>query len=239
MTLKGRFDPRIEVSDVAVSQGTMEFNRTGNWRYLRPLSKEKLAPCRRLCPADTDIPRMLSLVAAGRHEEAYRLVRATNPLPAICGRVCYHPCELECTRKSIDEGIAVQGVERFLGELGLDLPEFVRMTLGTPDSGGRPRPVEVAGSNHFLEADSLIVAVGEEVDLGFCRRESTVVLGGDAATGPGTVVNAIASGRRGASEILGFLGLESTVPLVPALPTNRFSAEECPRGVIELVEEES
>ncbi len=105
----------------AVSFGTMEFNHTGSWRYLRPLHEERLAPCRRGCPAGTDLPRVLHLAAAGEMERAVRLLVQRNPLPAVCGRVCYQPCRLHCSRQQLDTPVEIRAVERVLGEIAADL----------------------------------------------------------------------------------------------------------------------
>lgn len=104
-----------------VSTGTMEFNHTGSWRYLRPEHKERLAPCRRRCPAGTDIPRVMQLAAEGRLEEAARVILRTNPLPAVCGRVCYHPCQEECSRIEMEGAVEIRAVERLLGEIACRL----------------------------------------------------------------------------------------------------------------------
>ena len=53
---------------MAVSKGNMAFNKTGSWRYLRPIYQEKLAPCRSSCPAGTDVPRVLNLIGEGKFE---------------------------------------------------------------------------------------------------------------------------------------------------------------------------
>ena len=99
--------------------------------------------------------------------------------------------------------------------------KFLRMELGPPDATGRRRPVPVPGSEFKLKLDNLILAIGEEPDLsllpagielkagGRINDPALVGLkvfaGGDAATGAGTVVEAIASGRRGAEAIDRFL----------------------------------
>lgn len=121
MSKKVGFKGFGDMPRVTVSQGSMSFNATGSWRYLRPVYSEKLAPCRHLCPAGTDIPKVLALIADEKFEEAYQLIWETNPLPAICGRVCYHPCESSCSRSGIDAGVSVQALERFVSELCLDL----------------------------------------------------------------------------------------------------------------------
>lgn len=101
---------------MAVSSGTMAFNQTGNWRCLRPSFEERSAPCRAACPAGTDLPRVIAEIARGDYREAWRIIRRTNPLSAVCGHVCYHPCQTSCSRTLLDEGIQVQALERFVSD---------------------------------------------------------------------------------------------------------------------------
>ncbi|MDH5696542.1 MAG: FAD-dependent oxidoreductase, partial [Dehalococcoidia bacterium] len=58
----------------------------------------------------------------GKIKEGLELIRQTNPLPAVLGRVCYHPCETECNRGQFDEAIAIHKIERFLGDHEITLP---------------------------------------------------------------------------------------------------------------------
>ena len=74
------------------------------------------APCQHTCPVGVDVPGYVQLVAEGRFEEATDLVRERNPFPAICGRVCTHPCESRCLRGQLDEPIAVAGLKRFAAD---------------------------------------------------------------------------------------------------------------------------
>jgi NADPH-dependent glutamate synthase beta subunit-like oxidoreductase len=62
---------------------------------------QDMPPCQRACPAYTDIPRYIQLIAEGRYDEAYMLNREANMFPSVCGRVCMHPCEPECNRQII------------------------------------------------------------------------------------------------------------------------------------------
>ncbi|MDI6744106.1 MAG: FAD-dependent oxidoreductase [Thermodesulfovibrionales bacterium] len=68
---------------------------------LKQIINEKLPPCQKACPALTDIPRYIELIAKGRYDEAYMINREANMFPSICGRVCMHPCESECNRQII------------------------------------------------------------------------------------------------------------------------------------------
>ncbi len=74
------------------------------------------AACRDACPLHMNIPGYLELTAKGKNEEAYKLIRATNPLPAICGRVCYAPCEKACNRGQVDESLAIREIKRFVAD---------------------------------------------------------------------------------------------------------------------------
>lgn len=97
--------------------------KTGSWRHIRPERREKLSPCRGACPIGNHIPRALDLLAKGKLQEAAKVFAETNPFPAICGRVCYHPCEQECNRKEFDEPVAIRLLERFLGDLLQEGPQ--------------------------------------------------------------------------------------------------------------------
>jgi 2-oxoacid:acceptor oxidoreductase delta subunit (pyruvate/2-ketoisovalerate family) len=97
------------------SQST-ESNKTGSWRFLRPLFDEKTSPCGAACPAGEDIARIEMLTAQGMFKEAWETILGENPFPSVCGRICPHPCEEVCNRREFDEAVAVHTVERFLAE---------------------------------------------------------------------------------------------------------------------------
>ncbi|MCX8037533.1 MAG: NAD(P)-binding protein [Candidatus Sumerlaeia bacterium] len=94
----------------------------------RPRWAPKMPPCIQACPNNNDIRGVL--VAIGQREkfgrtleeayrEAWRLLTETNPLPAVCGRVCPHPCEEACNRTALEGAANINGVERFLGDKAL------------------------------------------------------------------------------------------------------------------------
>ncbi len=95
---------------------TTESNKTGTWRFLRPRYDEKTAPCSAACPAGEDIARIEMLTTEGLFKEAWETVLQENPFPAVCGRVCFHPCENACNRGEFDEAIAIPAIERFLAD---------------------------------------------------------------------------------------------------------------------------
>src|ERR1700693_6247496 len=88
-----------------------------------PLSKlvdldwlESNFPCMKACPVHTQAGRYVSLIAAGRYEEAYRYARLPNPFASVCGRGCGHPCEPSCRRGNLDAPISIRALKRFLTE---------------------------------------------------------------------------------------------------------------------------
>ncbi len=104
---------------ITLEVGTSLVNRTGSWRTLRPDYVHRLPPCNDACPAGEDIQGWLAHAEGGDYEAAWRALTANNPLPAVMGRVCYHPCEGACNRKDIDSAVGINSVERFLGDLAL------------------------------------------------------------------------------------------------------------------------
>ncbi len=94
-------------------------SHTGPVRERRPVYVDLLPPCNAGCPAGENIQAWLAHAKAGRHEQAWRQLVADNPLPAIHGRVCYHPCESVCNRADLDSAVSIHSVERFLGDLAL------------------------------------------------------------------------------------------------------------------------
>lgn len=128
------------VPPVAVSSTSTRTNLTGSWKYIQPIYQDRVAPCNQGCPVGIDIEGTMNLLREGRIEEARDLLLRENPLPAVTGRVCYHPCEGACHRGRLDGAVAIHAVERMLGDLALE----------TPPSGPAPRTrrgdVAVVGS---------------------------------------------------------------------------------------------
>ncbi|MDO8588531.1 MAG: FAD-dependent oxidoreductase [Armatimonadota bacterium] len=78
------------------------------------------SPCKTACPAGVNAHGYVALIAKGKFAEALALERQRNPFPAICGRICNHPCEDGCLRKGIDGAIAICGLKRFLSDYELE-----------------------------------------------------------------------------------------------------------------------
>ena len=108
-----------DVPILSISLQSTLWNKTGNWRYLRPSYVTLRAPCSKACPIEQDISFYLTSLADGKPEEAWQKMVEANPLPSICGRVCHHPCEADCNRKEYDGSLAINVLERFVGDWGM------------------------------------------------------------------------------------------------------------------------
>src|SRR6266487_6842649 len=104
---------------ITLDVGSSLANKTGSWRTSRPVYLDRLPPCNHACPAGENIQQWLYHAESGDYEAAWRALTEDNPLPAIMGRVCYHPCEGACNRGQLDEAVGINSVERFLGDEAL------------------------------------------------------------------------------------------------------------------------
>jgi len=93
---------------------------TGPTRTRRPIYVDLLPPCNNACPAGENIQAWLALAQASKFHEAWDVLVRDNPLPAVHGRVCYHPCETNCNRREVDSAVSIHAVERFLGDLAAE-----------------------------------------------------------------------------------------------------------------------
>jgi len=110
----------VDLEDVVVRNGR-------SWKC--PVYVQRLPPCRNACPASEDIRGYLTTIAqadlfgqtAGDVlDEAWEAITDKNPLPAVHGRICPHPCETDCNRAHKEDGaVAINNMERFIGDYGL------------------------------------------------------------------------------------------------------------------------
>jgi len=75
-----------------------------------------LPPCQEACPIHQDTRGYVSLIAGGKMKEALEIIREVNPLPAVCGFICHHPCEEVCLREGVDHPISMRLLKRFVAE---------------------------------------------------------------------------------------------------------------------------
>ncbi len=75
-----------------------------------------ISACQHACPAGIDVPNYVAAIAGGKYQEAVEIIRERNPFPAVCGRVCIHPCEYKCRRGELDEPVAIRALKRFASD---------------------------------------------------------------------------------------------------------------------------
>ena len=138
--------------------------------YVDPSAFEQLGagPCKATCPAHISIPGFIAAIAQGKYGEGLRLIKREMPFPAICGRVCPHPCEGKCNRGNVDEPIAIEYLKRFLADVDLSsdtryLPEI---------NGRKEEKVAIVGAGpagltaaYYLAIDGYRVTVFEKLPV--------------------------------------------------------------------------
>ena len=75
-----------------------------------------VAPCQATCPAQIDIPAYIAAIGRGEYRRAVEIIKESNPLPLVCGRVCPHPCEAACRRGEMDEEVNINHLKRFAAD---------------------------------------------------------------------------------------------------------------------------
>jgi len=75
-----------------------------------------ISPCQHTCPVGINIPKYVAHIAEGEYKEAIDTIRERNPFPAICGRICHHPCESRCRRGELDEPVDIRALKRFAAD---------------------------------------------------------------------------------------------------------------------------
>ncbi|VEN74897.1 NADH:ubiquinone oxidoreductase, NADH-binding subunit (NuoF-like) [Candidatus Desulfarcum epimagneticum] len=75
-----------------------------------------ISACQHACPAGIDVPNYVAAIARGRYETAVDIIRERNPFPAVCGRICVHPCEFKCRRGELDDPVAIRSLKRFASD---------------------------------------------------------------------------------------------------------------------------
>ncbi len=143
---------------------------SGPLRRRRPEYVDLLPPCNDACPAGENIQAWLGAAQAGQFREAFDILTQDNPLPAVHGRVCYHPCESQCNRTKLDVPVSIHAVERFLGDTALE--EGWPLTVPAEVTGGRVLVVGAGPSG--LSVAYHLRRLGHEVEI----REAGPLAGG-------------------------------------------------------------
>ena len=112
------------------------------------IDRKGWSPCKTACPVHTSAHGYVALVREGRYEDAYRVASEPNPFPSVCGRICTHVCETECTRGNVEDPIAIAGLKRFIADHGApaDLPQALPVFYEEPVAivGGGPAGLTAA-----------------------------------------------------------------------------------------------
>ncbi len=117
---------------------------------------QRMPSCQSRCPLHQDVRGYIELIGQRRYQEALRLIRASNPLPSLCGYVCPHPCESACTRGRLDEALAIRALKQF---------------VATHCQNDLPAPLQLPESN-----DKKVVIVGSG-PAGLCAAHELAING--------------------------------------------------------------
>ena len=168
-----QISPRVGNVDaiIPISRVSTEAFKTGQWSPRKPSYREKPSPCREACPAGNNIPAMLSYAAKGDFDSALASLLQENPLPGVCGRVCYHPCQTKCNRNQFDETVEIRALERAIADLGRAIPPI----SSNPED--RRTTIAVIGSGPAgLSAAYFLRLFGHKVTIFESRRAAGGVL---------------------------------------------------------------
>ncbi len=129
-----------------------------------------IAPCEATCPSNVDVQGYIAYISNGNFPAAVKLIKETNPLPVVCGRICPHPCESQCRRGLVDEPVAINPLKRFAAEYELEYGPFLPETK--PDTG--KKVAIVGGGPAGLSAAYFLRQQGHAVEI----HEALPQLGG-------------------------------------------------------------
>jgi NADPH-dependent glutamate synthase beta subunit-like oxidoreductase len=151
----------MKPSDITPLIDLSRHKGTGPLRTRRPVYVDLLPPCNRACPAGEDIQAWLALAQAGKYREAWETLVRDNPLPAIHGRVCFHPCESACNRGALDASVSIHVIERFLG----DLASQQNWSFPVAAQSGGKRVLIIGAGPSGLSAAYHLAGLGHTVEI--------------------------------------------------------------------------
>jgi len=132
------------------------------------IDKIGTSPCKAACPTHISVQGYVALIQTGKYQDALKLIKKDNPFPAVCGRVCNHPCETACQRAKVDEPVDIMHLKRFVADL--DLNAETRYVPEKKESKGKTVGVVGAGpagltAAYYLAAEGYDVTVYEAAPI--------------------------------------------------------------------------
>jgi heterodisulfide reductase subunit A-like polyferredoxin len=116
------------------------------------------SPCKMTCPARVNVQGYVQLIKKKEYIKAVNLIRQRNPLSAICGRICTHPCETECMRGKVDSPIAIRLLKRFASDKEMEMLESGQIQLPEekkPSAGAKKVAIIGGGPAGLTAANDL------------------------------------------------------------------------------------
>lgn len=175
-------DKKKSKAQMAAATQPTTANRTGSWRFEKPVFVEQIAPCREACPVGEDIPTIMALNDAGAFEEAYRRILLENPFPGICGKLCFHPCEKVCNRRHFDQAVSIRDLENYVSNTARDS----RLNIERPQSTRATKAAVVGGGPAGLSAAYFLACLGYRVTI--LERNPHLVIYTQARKAPGILL---------------------------------------------------
>jgi NADPH-dependent glutamate synthase beta subunit-like oxidoreductase/ferredoxin len=130
---------------------------------LDPSYFHRVVDCQWACPAHTDVPGYIRLIAQGRFDDAYLLNRQSNVFPGILGRVCDRPCEPACRRTRVDGNpVAICRLKRVASDLKGELAEFLPTA---PETSNAKRVALIGAGPASLTVANDLVPLGYQVSI--------------------------------------------------------------------------
>jgi formate dehydrogenase beta subunit len=134
---------------------------------------ECTAPCQRTCPTGINIRGYIQEIGNGNYERALLTIKEKCPLPLICGYICPAPCEFECRRKHVDEGVAINPLKRFVADYERSTHKHIN-PYKDPDNG--LRIALIGGGAEGLTASYYLARLGYQPTLYEAKPELGGVL---------------------------------------------------------------
>jgi NADPH-dependent glutamate synthase beta subunit-like oxidoreductase len=165
--LKAKSDHSSDELVIPISYGSTEVIETGKWGFQKPQTSFMTAPCQESCPAGNPIPQFLYLAGEGHYDEALQTLLKENPFPGVCGRVCFHPCEVDCNRAQYDEAVSIRSMERYVSEAA-----SIRVPDLKPVQNGNSKRVAVVGAGAAgISCAYFLSLLGHQVTIFEAQKE--------------------------------------------------------------------